>query len=158
MQGNARPSLKGCLVSNAEDESPPLKGTQEADYIVLRRVNQRKSHFYVEFVDGDKRDGFEWFEGPFPAYMTLGALFEFREERTREERREMNGREKLGEGKTRPEPRKRALRAGEERTTETCDNEHAPDSSSCGESRDSADTGNGPSRAMSAKRAKYSYR
>ena len=123
MQGNARPSLKGCLVSNAEDESPPLKGTQEADYIVLRRVNQRKSHFYVEFVDGDKRDGFEWFEGPFPAYMTLGALFEFREERTREERRKRNGREKLGEGKTRPEPRKITLRARDEKITKTCDKE-----------------------------------
>jgi hypothetical protein len=179
MQGTERPSLEECLVSIAEDESPPLNGTLEVAYIVLRRVNLRKSHFYVEFVDGDKRDGFEWFEGPFPAYMTLGALFEFREERTREERREMNGRERLGEGKTRPEP-KRALRAGEERTTEACDNEHAADSSSCGErrdsadtrngpsrdsadtrngpSRDSADTGNGPSRAMSAKMAKHSYR
>ena len=154
MQGNARPSLKGCLVSNAEDESPPLTGTQEADYIVLRRVNYRKSHYYVEFVDGDERDGFEWFEGPVPAYMTLGALFEEREERTREERREIYGREKLGEGKTRPEPRKRALRAGEEKTTETCVDEHAVDSSSGGGSRNSADTGNGPSRAISAKRAK----
>ena len=154
MPGNARPSLKGCLVSNAEDESPPLTGTQEADYIGLRRVNYRKSHYYVEFVDGDERDGFEWFEGPVPAYMTLGALFEEREERTREERREIYGREKLGEGKTRPEPRKRALRAGEERTTETCVDEHAVDSSSGGGSRNSADTGNGPSRAISAKRAK----
>ena len=124
MQGNARPSLKECLVSNAEDESPPLKGTQEMDYIVLRRVNIRKSHVYVEFVDGDERDGFEWFEGPVPAYMTIGALFGVREERTREERREMYGREKLGEGKTRPEPRKRTLRARDEKITETCDDEH----------------------------------
>ena len=124
MQGNARPSLKECLVSNAEDESPPLKGTQEMDYIVLRRVNIRKSHVYVEFVDGDERDGFEWFEGPVPAYMTIGALFGVREERTREERREMYGREKLGEGKTRPEPRKRTLRARDEKIAETCDDEH----------------------------------
>ena len=124
MQGNARPSLKECLVSNAEDESPPLKGTQEMDYIVLRRVNIRKSHVYVEFVDGDERDGFEWFEGPVPAYMTIGALFGVREERNREERREMYGREKLGEGKTRPEPRKRTLRARDEKITETCDDEH----------------------------------
>ena len=124
MQGNARPSLKECLVTNAEDESPPLKGTQEMDYIVLRRVNIRKSHVYVEFVDGDERDGFEWFEGPVPVYMTIGALFGVREERNREERREMYGREKLGEGKTRPEPRKRTLRARDEKITETCDDEH----------------------------------
>ncbi len=47
------------MVSNAEDESPPLKGTLEVDYIVLRRVNIRKGHVYVEFVDGDEKDGFE---------------------------------------------------------------------------------------------------
>ncbi len=124
MQGNARPSLKECLVSNAEDESPPLKGTLEVDYIVLRRVRIRKSHVYVEFVDGDERDRFEWFEGPVPAYMTIGALFGEREERNREERREMYGREKLGEGKTRPEPRKRTLRAKDEKMDKTRDDEH----------------------------------
>jgi hypothetical protein len=59
MKGNARPSLKDCLVSNVEDESPPLQGTLEVDYIVLLRVNIRKGHVYVEFVDGDERDGFE---------------------------------------------------------------------------------------------------
>ncbi len=124
MQGNARPSLKECLVSNAEDESPPLKGTLEVDYIVLRRVNIRKDHVYVEFVDGDERDGFEWFEGPVPDYMTIGALFGVREERNREERREMYGRAKLGEGKTRPEPGKRTLRARDEKMAKTCDDEH----------------------------------
>ena len=123
MQDSARPSLKDCLVSNAEDESPPLKGTQEVEYIVLRRVKPRKSHVYVEYVDGDERDGFEWFEGPVPVYMTIGALFGVREERNREERREMYGRERLGEGKTRPEPRKITLRARDEKITKTCDKE-----------------------------------
>jgi hypothetical protein len=119
MQGNARPSLKECLVSIAEDESPPLKGTLEVDYIVLRRVNLRKSHVYVEFVDGDVRDGKEWFEGPVPTYMTIGALFGVREDSDRGERREMYGRERLGEGKTRPDTRKRTLRAKDETVVET---------------------------------------
>ncbi len=85
------------MVSIAEDESPPLKGTLEVDYIVLRRVNIRKGYVYVEFVDGDVRDGKEWFEGPVPEYMTIRALFEVRDEMNRGERREMYGREKLGE-------------------------------------------------------------
>jgi hypothetical protein len=127
LKGNARPSLKECLVSIAEDESPPLNGTLEVDYIVLRRVNLRKSHVYVEFVDGDVRDGKEWFEGPVPTDMTIGALFGMREERTRGERREMYGRDKLKGGKmrkTRRDARKRTLRARDEKIAETCDDEH----------------------------------
>ena len=127
MQGTERPSLEECLVSIAEDESPPLNGTLEVDYIVLRRVNLRKSHVYVEFVDGDVGDGKEWFEGPVPTDMTIGALFGVREERTREERREMYGRDKL-KGvkmrKTRPYALKRTLRARDEKIAETCDDEH----------------------------------
>ena len=127
LEENARPSLKGCLVLIAEDESPPLNGTLEVDYIVLRRVNLRKSHVYVEFVDGDVRDGKEWFEGPVPTDMTIGALFGMREERTRGERREMYGRDKLKGGKmrkTRRDARKRTLRARDEKIAETCDDEH----------------------------------
>ena len=127
LKGNARPSLKECLVSIAEDESPPLNGTLEVDYIVLRRVNLRKSHVYVEFVDGDVRDGKEWFEGPVPTDMTIGALFGMREERTRGERREMYGRDKLKGGrmrKTRRDAGKRTLRARDEKIAETCDDEH----------------------------------
>jgi hypothetical protein len=95
MQGNARPSLKGGLVFLTEDESPPVKGTLKVDYIVLRRVNIRKDYVYVEFVDGDVRDEKEWFEGPVPEYMTIGALFGMRDEMNRSVRREVYGRRKL---------------------------------------------------------------
>ena len=89
MQGNARPSLKGGLVFLTEDESPPVKGTLKVDYIVLRRVSSRTGYVYVEFVDGDVIDEKEWFEGPVPEYMTIGALFEMRDEMDRGARREV---------------------------------------------------------------------
>ena len=97
MQTDARLSLQDCLDSLTNDESPPLNGLLRVEYIVLRRVNARKGHVYVEFVDGDVKDGNEWSEGPFPEYMTIKGLFEMKDEMDRGARREMYGRRKLGD-------------------------------------------------------------
>ena len=96
MQRDARPSrLQECLDSLTHDESPPLNGLLSVEYIVLRRVNVRKDYVHVEFVDGDTKDENEWFEGPVPEYMTIGALFEMRDEIDRGARRKVYGRRKL---------------------------------------------------------------
>ncbi len=163
------------MVSLAEDESSPLIGTLMVEYIVLRRVNDRTNHLYVELVDGDVRDDKEWYEGPFPECMTLGALFRMRDEMNRKERREVYGRSKLLDEV-----------GGEVSTGEECEDEasqklsirdemiamravdlthikgdsskdadiYEVDGSSSARSRSSADTRKGPSRALSAKRAK----
>lgn len=61
----------------------------------MRRFDIRKGYIYVEFVDGDVKDENEWFEGPVPEYMTIGAMFEMRDEMDRGARREVYGRTKL---------------------------------------------------------------
>jgi hypothetical protein len=98
MQTDARLSLQDCLDSLTNDESPPLNGLSRVEYIVLRRVNARKGHVYVEFVDGDVKDGNEWSEGPFPEYMTIKGLFEIKDNMDRGARREVYGRRKLRDG------------------------------------------------------------
>lgn len=98
MQTDARLSLQECLDSLTNDESPPLNGLLRVEYIVLRRVSARKGHVYVEFVDGDVKDGNEWSEGPFPEYMTIKGLFEMKDKMDRGARREVYGQRKLREG------------------------------------------------------------
>ncbi len=95
MQRDARLSLQECLDSLTHDESPPLNGLLSIEYIVLRRVNVRKDYVHVEFVDSDTKDENEWFEGSVPEYMTIGALFEMRDEIDRGARRKVYGRKKL---------------------------------------------------------------
>jgi hypothetical protein len=97
MQTNARQSLTECLDSLTRDENPPLNGLLMVEYIVLRRVNVRKDYVYVEFVDGDLKDGNEWSEGPVPEYMTIRELFRMKDGMDRGARREMYGRRKLGD-------------------------------------------------------------
>ena len=170
-----RPSLKGCLDFLTSDESPPLKRTLTEEYIILRRVDIRKDNVYVEFVDGDVRDEKEWFEGPIPEYMTIGALFEMRDERDRGARREVYGRTKLldevgdevltgkeceVEASQKPsiEDEMIAMNAVElahikgDSSKDT--DKYEVDGSSSARSRSSADTRKGPSRALSAKRTK----
>ena len=98
MQTDARVSLQESLDSLTNDESPPLNGLLRVDYIVLRRVNARKNHVHVEFVDGDVKDGNEWSEGPFPVYTTIERLFEMKDTMDRGARREVFGRRKLSDG------------------------------------------------------------
>ena len=162
MQRNARPSLEGCLRSLAEDESPPLIGTLMVEYIVLRRVNDRTNHLYVEFVDGDVRDDKEWYEGPFPEYMTLGALFRMRDEMNRKERREVYGRPKLldelesskssdgDERGARNAVELILINGGSSEDADKC----KADGSSCAGSQSSAGTREKLSCAVGAKRAK----
>ena len=98
MQTDARVSLQNCLDSLTNDESPPLNKLLRVEYIVLRRVHARKGHVHVEFVDGDVKDGNEWSEGHFPAYMTIERLFEMKDAMDRGARREVYGRRKLRDG------------------------------------------------------------
>jgi hypothetical protein len=98
MQTDARVSLQESLDSLTNDESPPLNGLLRVEYIVLRRVNVRKDHVYVEFVDGDVKDGNEWSEGPFPVHMTIKRLFEMKDTMDRGARREVFGQRKLRDG------------------------------------------------------------
>ena len=95
MQGNDRPSLKGLLDLLTRDENPPRKGTLKEEYVILRRFDVRKGFVYVEFVDGDEKDDKEWFEGPVPENLSIGALFAMRDENDRGTRREAYGRMKL---------------------------------------------------------------
>ena len=175
MQGDDRKSLKESLDLLTRDENPPRRGTLNEEYIILRRFDVRRGFVYVEFVDGDVKDDKEWFEGPVPEYMSIGALFAMRDEMDRGDRREAYGRMKLlskagdkvstGEKSEVEAPQKPTIM--EEMiamdTVELTDtkgdsgkitDEHEVDGSSCGGSRSSADTGKGASRAMSAKRAK----
>ena len=99
MQTDARVSLQESLDSLTNDESPPLNGLLRVDYIVLRRVNARKNHVHVEFVDGDVKDGNEWSEGPVPVYTTIERLFAMKDTMDRGARREVFGRRKLSDGK-----------------------------------------------------------
>jgi hypothetical protein len=48
-------------------------------------------------VDGDVKDGKEWFEGPVPDYKTIRELFEMKDKMDRGARREVYGRMKLGD-------------------------------------------------------------
>jgi hypothetical protein len=175
MQGKDRPSLKGSLDLLTRDENPPRKGTLTEEYIILRRFDVRKGFVYVEFVDGDEKDDKEWFEGPVPECMSIGALFAMRDETDRGTRREAYGRMKLldkagdevlTEEKSKAEaPQKPTimeemiarntveLTAIQGKSRKNTD-EYEVDGSSCAGSRSSADTEKGPSRAMSAKRAK----
>ena len=98
MQTDARVSLQESLDSLTNDESPPLNGVLRVDYIVLRRVNARKNHVHVEFVDGDVKDGNEWSEGPLPVYTTIERLFKMKDTMDRGARREVFGRRKLSDG------------------------------------------------------------
>ena len=98
MQTDARVSLQESLDSLTNDESPPLNGLLRVEYIVLRRVNARNGHVYVEFVDGDVKDGNEWSEGPFPEDMTIKGLLEMKDNMDRGARREVYGRRKLRDG------------------------------------------------------------
>ena len=99
MQTDARASLQESLDSLTNDESPPLNGLLRVDYIVLRRVNARKNHVHVEFVDGDVKDGNEWSEGPVHVYTTIERLFAMKDTMDRGARREVFGRRKLSDGK-----------------------------------------------------------
>jgi hypothetical protein len=95
MQGDDRPSLKGLLDLLTRDENPPRNGTLNEEYVILRRFDVRKGFVYVEFVDGDEKDDKEWFEGPVPENLSIGALFAMRDNNDRETRREAYGRMKL---------------------------------------------------------------
>ncbi len=175
MQGNDRPSLKGLLDLLTRDENPPRKGTLNEEYVILRRFDVRKGFVYVEFVDGDEKDDKEWFEGPVPENLSIGALFAMRDENDRETRREAYGRMKLrdkagnkvwtvekSEAEAPPKPTimEEMIEINTVELTDTkgdsgkITDEHAVDGSSCGGSRSSADTGKGASRAKSVKRAK----
>jgi hypothetical protein len=175
MQGNDRPSLKGLLDLLTRDENPPRKGTLKEKYVILRRFDVRKGFVYVEFVDGDEKDNKEWFEGPVPENLSIGALFAMRDENDRGTRREAYGRMKLrdkagdkvltkekseAEAPQKPTIMEEMIAINTVALTdlkgnsgETTD-KYEVDGSSCAGSRNSADTGKGPSRAMSAKRAK----
>jgi hypothetical protein len=96
MQRPGRPSLKGCLDILTRNDGPPLKEGLRVDYIILRRIANRKDWVDVEFVDGDGKDEKEWFEGPVHQQTTtIQALFKRRDKDDRRVRREVYGRTKL---------------------------------------------------------------
>ena len=51
MTGASRPSLKEYLDILTRDECPTLRKDLQVDYIILRRIANRKDWVYVEFVD-----------------------------------------------------------------------------------------------------------
>ena len=70
--------------------STAFNATPEDEWLVIKVPKANKTHFMCEFCDGDDLDNFEWFEGAFKQSLTIKDLLEYKNQRTREERRITN--------------------------------------------------------------------
>jgi hypothetical protein len=91
--------LKGKLDLLTQDD-PPLDPLVDIEYIVLRRFNKSRNWFDADFVDGDKVDNKQWFEGSFHSQTTVRELFAKKHRYSRKVRRGISGKKKVPLGES----------------------------------------------------------
>jgi hypothetical protein len=65
-----------------------FNATPEDEWLVIKIPKANQTHFMCDFCDGDELDNFEWFEGAFKQSLTIKDLIDYKNLRTREERRD----------------------------------------------------------------------